>query len=159
MLLAIDDLRDALMGHKWYTIKKPIEAVSKPTAKRFKKGPKELLKGVKWEEFFKASWGNLIIEDEAFALRVGYFFHIPACAVIHKGKYVILRRLSMKAWDEPTKKRWDEISSGGGHSFAGSIPDTTIGGRWWAVSNVRGLGLPGSEFVLAKSKFDLLRGD
>lgn len=136
--------------------------ISKPTAKRTQKGPKELLKGVKWGEFFSAPENKLILEGEEFKLRIGFFFTIPACCILHNGKYMVLRKVSKKAW---TKYELSTVLVRPDKPFGlawvvgrGWMSDT---GNWWyslmpkTTGNFCSQGAGG--FVLAKSKFDILR--
>lgn len=149
------------MGHKWTKLAVS-KGISKPTAKRTQKGPKELLRGIKWGEFFSAPENKVIIEGEEFKLRIGFFFTIPACCILHNGKYMVLRKISKKAWNVGLTRRilidpanpfpWD----------ATMAQDTEGGGNWWYQVNGHHKAKhyssqPEEGFVLAKSKFDILR--
>lgn len=63
---------------------------------------RHLLKGRKWGEFYSAPGAQLRITelgvDYLFRLRIGYFFNIPAYAIICGKKYVLLRKLARKHW-------------------------------------------------------------
>ena len=146
------------MGHAWRTTPKPM--LSKPVAKRFQKGPKELLKGHKWGEFFKSVNNDLLIEDELFQFRIGWFFRIPAAGIIHNKKYIILRRRSQKQWSQHALKHIEQRGVAGNSFGYYAEKDDSLSGEWYKRfgTNAEWLtGIPAEGFVLAKSKFDLLR--
>jgi hypothetical protein len=150
------------MGHKWTSIKPP--DISKPTLKRHQKGSRELLKGRKWGEFSAAPKQELIIEGEEFKLRIGFFFNIRACCILHKGKYVVLRKISTKDWGKYTKA---VVLVSAANPFPDLGSTRAIWGReptgnWWYLDTPnRGMdhytSQPPEGFVLARSKSDILR--
>lgn len=147
------------MAHKWVTLR-PKAELSKLTLKRFKKGPKELLKGVRWGEFMTAANNDLLIEGELFKFRIGNFFHTLACGIIYERRYMVLRKVSTKGWDKYTRQLY--LPSSGqltpDHPARTVKKDDELSGNWWYGPPIRGLsGLPHGGFVLMKSKFDLLR--
>jgi hypothetical protein len=133
-------------------------------AESTQKGPRELLKGKKWFEFFEARNQELIIEGELFKMRVGFFFHIRACCIIHNKKFIVLRKISTKAWDTNTLETILVEAGKPFHWMLLSPPwEKEPTGNWWfltAPNNAVGLysSQPPQGFVLARSKFDILRG-
>lgn len=141
------------MGHKWVNLKPPA-----PAPEPSKEGPRVLLKGVKWGEFFNVG-GDLVIEGNKFSLRIGFFFSIPACCILHKGKYVVLRKISKKAWDKWVHKH---VLVSVHDPFPGSpLWKKEPTGNWWYHTPWGNMELytsmPREGYIFERSKFDLLR--
>jgi hypothetical protein len=127
--------------------------------------PRMLLKGVQWGEFFNATKWDFHREGEILHMRVGFFFTIPACAIIYKGKYVVLRKIITATWGVGDSLLLDKVGTEFfSYRFNPNFRDHSHGTNWWflGIHDVRYSSYLTSicpySYVLAHSKSDLLKG-
>ena len=125
---------------------------------------KKLLKGVRFGDFYSAKNGNLILGGATFSLRIGYFFHIWSCAIIHNRQYIVLRRISTSHYNKNMITEMKDLLRGElTYHQSAFVPDKNLRGKWWSSGPIGvdykavWFGIHHSEFVLLRSKFDLLK--